>query len=489
MSIDKLPEGDQLALRRLVQNVARCFYDARFIVVLDQLVRHPVLKDDDLAGRLGLQLKELGKLTATLCNHRLVSKYQQNEQKEGGFRAVARSYYYIDYKSFCNVVKWRISQMRRDIDKKLRNELDNKGYICPRCSHCYTPLEADQLLDFATQTLRCLICQHEVVDNESAAGVVGSHDRMQRFNAQMAAIREGLKQSESVVIPAFDVAVWIRQNLLSDKKPDGSKASADGKVKPEGLDIVLDADKDEESIRREREAEAAAKRQQNAMPSWHLKSTVSGDLTALGVQNSRAEQAAAPVTSLPNSNASILRSLSTLGPIPVVSQQPTESIVITEVEETKPVVDQQADYYDQYYASLQNASNSTPMASDEDEKPSLSYLNGLVAGAKRAREHLELQDDRSAKTHRPSLLGPGRNVVSRHSSRTESSEGSPPPATMPASLRSSPPTTQDESMDDDPDVMVAGKPVPFSQITEEHHDLMTPDEYTAYFELIDARGM
>ena len=48
-------------------------------------------------------------------------RYQQNEQKEGGFRAVARSYYFIDYKSFCNVVKWRISQMRRDIDNKLRN--------------------------------------------------------------------------------------------------------------------------------------------------------------------------------------------------------------------------------------------------------------------------------------------------------------------------------------------------------------------------------
>lgn len=42
MSIDKLPEGDQAALRKLVQNVARCFYDARHIVVLDQLVRHPV---------------------------------------------------------------------------------------------------------------------------------------------------------------------------------------------------------------------------------------------------------------------------------------------------------------------------------------------------------------------------------------------------------------------------------------------------------------
>ena len=50
-------------------------------------------------------------------------------------------------------------------------------------------------------------------------------------------------------------------------------------------------DKDADTVRREREAEAAARRQQNALPAWHLKSTVSGDLTALGIRE--AENASA----------------------------------------------------------------------------------------------------------------------------------------------------------------------------------------------------
>ena len=29
---------------------------------------------------------------------------------------------------------------------------------------------------------------------------------------------------------------------------------------------------------------------------------------------------------------------------------------------------------------------------------------------------------------------------------------------------------------------------PYSQVTEEDHDLMTPDEYTAYFEILQARS-
>ena len=76
-------------LKLLVQHVCRAFYDPKYIVVMDQLVRHPVyvisllwrtyisrvnsrLKEDDLAGRLGLQLKELSKLTAVLNADKLL---------------------------------------------------------------------------------------------------------------------------------------------------------------------------------------------------------------------------------------------------------------------------------------------------------------------------------------------------------------------------------------------------------------------------------
>lgn len=61
----------------------------------------------------------------------------------------------------------------------------------------------------------------------------------------------------------------------------------------DGIGIVLTTDKDEETVRRERDEEAAAKRQQNIMPAWHLKSTISGDLTALGIKENNAATAAA----------------------------------------------------------------------------------------------------------------------------------------------------------------------------------------------------
>jgi len=75
MSLSSLSKEDQEALRLLVQHVLRAFYEPRFTVVMDQLVRHMVLKDDDLAGRMGLALKELGKVMAVLENDKLVRVY------------------------------------------------------------------------------------------------------------------------------------------------------------------------------------------------------------------------------------------------------------------------------------------------------------------------------------------------------------------------------------------------------------------------------
>jgi hypothetical protein len=51
----------------------------------------------------------------------VLSRYRQNELREGAQRATAKQYYYIDYEHFCNVVKWRIARMRKQIDTKGRN--------------------------------------------------------------------------------------------------------------------------------------------------------------------------------------------------------------------------------------------------------------------------------------------------------------------------------------------------------------------------------
>jgi transcription initiation factor TFIIE subunit alpha len=193
----------------------------------------------------------------------------------------------------------------------------------------------------------------------------------------------------------------------------------------DGIGIVLTTDKDEETVRRERDEEAAAKRQQNIMPAWHLKSTISGDLTALGIK----ENAQNPAAQVPGqASVDLDESLKGLGrvvrPSPLKGQIDLEE---DEDEDVKPDVkaSNEADCgllllaalqghalcfcfcfclslsssfpdYDQYYASL--AASAAPSTQhtpsgefsvlgdfEEDRKPNIEYLDSLNEHKKRSR--------------------------------------------------------------------------------------------------------
>lgn len=420
---------------------------------------------------MGLQAKELNKLMAVLGNDRLVQVYRQNELKEGAQRSVGRQYYYIDYKLFCDVVKWRIAEMRRIIDSGLRNELDNKGYICPQCNKSYIPLEVDKLIDFSRGILVCEDCHAEVVENENAENVRGSQDRMQRFNHQMRFVVEGLRKTESMVLPALDVPTWVKNNVGDVEKQKTGQVSGlkiagsgPGGRQEDGVGIVMSMDKDEATRRQERDAEAAAKRQQNALPAWHLKSTITGDLTALGMQES-ARAVGREGEGLPVSSDDSLKGLGTVGTLP----RPLQLTAV--VADVKPEINQEMDYYDQYYASLaaSNAvsSQNTPRSGlgseefeEEEQKPSVQYLDSLNDYRKRSRSK---EDEGAAATKLPKIDAPELE-----------------------------PDITDSMMEangaDDTPVFINGVTKPFSEVTDEDTELMTPDEYTAYYEVLQSRS-
>lgn len=73
-------------------------------------------------------------------------------------------------------------------------------------------------MDFAREIFVCEICHGEVIENENAESVRGSQDRMQRFNRAMRFIIEGLRKTESMVLPASVtfVSSEIELTMLTD---------------------------------------------------------------------------------------------------------------------------------------------------------------------------------------------------------------------------------------------------------------------------------
>ena len=248
----------------------------------------------------------------------------------------------------------------------------NKGYICPQCKTSYSPLEVDKLMDFLRNALICEICHAEVIDNENAETVQGSQDRMQRFNHQMRFIREGLQKSEAMVLPAyvfflppisypplishfdsyrFDVAAWVKNNPSESDKQKAAQSGSGLKIAgsdpnkkdDEGVGIMLAMDKDESTRRQERDAEADLKRQQNLLPTWHLKSTITGELTALGVMESAKTENMMNGSSTLVSNDDILKGLGVIGGFSKQQQQQQQQPVINLVEDVKPTINRESD--------------------------------------------------------------------------------------------------------------------------------------------------
>jgi hypothetical protein len=86
---------------------------------------------------------------------------------------------------------------------------------------------------------------------------------------------------------SFDVARYVREQMAAQRAmgfdEDGLKI-ATGATKAQEVEIQMLDDEDEDEKKKERLKTAEEKRRQNIMPSWHTNSTISGEKTALGIQ-------------------------------------------------------------------------------------------------------------------------------------------------------------------------------------------------------------
>jgi len=169
-------------------------------------------------------------------------------------------------------------KVQQTIDIKLRNELDNQGYLCPLCKTNYTPLDAANLYDPSRNLLACSICSTEVTNNENEEQVKGNKDRMQKLNRQTKGIVDLLKRLEKVELPRFDIERYLAIHGPALGVTAQAQALASGNSQTNLLQpnvkVQIAGDDDELLEKQKRELELKEKRAQNMLPSWISKSTI-----------------------------------------------------------------------------------------------------------------------------------------------------------------------------------------------------------------------
>ncbi|KAA1065223.1 hypothetical protein PGT21_032873 [Puccinia graminis f. sp. tritici] len=450
-------QPDPLAdLRLLLQFVARAFYEVRHILLFDQLIRKEAMKDEELSARLGMTPKDLAKAANPLIRDQLVSTYMRAEQKPGAYKATQRTYYFIDYKHCVDVIKWRMWKMNKVLDDKQRNVIDGQGYVCPRCKKTYSTLDISGLSMTATSFL-CEICGTPLNDNENDIEVQKNKDRMQRLNSQTMTIKKNLQKADQIVIPPFDIAKWVAVNVPLENQVDSSDglAVATGGAKEAAVTVQLAEEGDLEAKKRLKEQQAEAKRQANALPVWIAQSTVSGELTRAGMKDG-------PMMS----NVQQSSGVSFHDPSAVVQSQSSEN-QIDDID------------YDAYFAKLQTQTGSTACSStgsnDSKRSPADSSAGSLPSPTHSRDSPI------ATGLKRPRAADQSNSYYGSQSHNERASKKSRPGMPLTGADRTPPehPPSVDVRM-----VMVAGKPIPLLEVTDDHEQLMSSEEYTQYAQLV-----
>ena len=191
--LTEVPES----LKRLVRYIIRGFYGIEHCLIMELLLHHPCIKEDDLIELLKFDRKQIRALLNTLKTDKFLKTRLRMETDSEG-KTTKHNYYFINFSVFVNVVKYKLDQMRRRIETEERDSTSRASFQCPSCDSKYTDLDAGQLLDPFTQQLLCTYCKSEVHMEANSTPQMDARMLMARFNEQMEPLFSLLREVEDV---------------------------------------------------------------------------------------------------------------------------------------------------------------------------------------------------------------------------------------------------------------------------------------------------
>lgn len=101
---------------------------------------HTGMKEDDICELLKFERKQLRSRITILKNDKFLQGRLKMETGPDG-KAAKVTYYFINYKTFVNVVKYKLDWMRKRMETTERDATSRASFKCVHCSKTFTDLE------------------------------------------------------------------------------------------------------------------------------------------------------------------------------------------------------------------------------------------------------------------------------------------------------------------------------------------------------------
>ncbi|XP_076247583.1 transcription factor IIEalpha isoform X1 [Calliopsis andreniformis] len=297
------------SLKQLARLVVRGFYTIEDALIVDMLVRNPCMKEDDICELLKFERKMLRARISTLRNDKFIQVRLKMETGSDG-KAQKVNYYFINYKTFVNVVKYKLDLMRKRMETEERDATSRASFKCTNCLKTFTDLEADQLFDMTTGEFRCTYCREVVEEDQSALPKKDSRLLLAKFNEQLEPLYillrevEGIKLAPEILEPEPVDINTIRG--IDTRKPSSLRAPGEqwsGEATRSSGFMVEDTRVDV-TIGDESADDNAANRRKER-PIWMMESTIINSDSQPDVVNTQEnilDKAAATATNVATTN-------------------------------------------------------------------------------------------------------------------------------------------------------------------------------------------
>ena len=135
--------------------------------------------------------------------------------------------YYINYRIFVNVVKYKLDHMRKKMETSERDQTSRSSFKCLTCHKNFTDLEANQLLEPMSGEMRCTHCSGVVDEDEASGPQKDSRKLLAKFNLEMKPLYELLHLVETInLAPSLLEPEPVDVDVLTGRKSN-PKVGAD----------------------------------------------------------------------------------------------------------------------------------------------------------------------------------------------------------------------------------------------------------------------
>lgn len=273
----------------LIRKVVRGFYDNKAVIVLEAILMHHVLSEKELIGLMGLPAKDLRSVCARLKEDHLIKEVSSKGDITRDHRANTQVSYYIHFTEAVDAVKWKIHSINNKLKKEMDAQHNPQDLVCDVCGKRYNTLDVVQFFNPEMDAFPCEQCGNPLREDEgpSADEKGAAEDKMGALMVQLRPFINALSEIDDLSIPENTYQHEQSQAIplpgeddiptqITPEKDDGIAIASSSRHPAQNVELKINFTSEEETEAK-RKAAAAEKKQANALPEWHVRSTVGND--------------------------------------------------------------------------------------------------------------------------------------------------------------------------------------------------------------------